>query len=85
MENNRQERIRLLIHSFFSEHSFDELIDLLYVLYRGWALQVSIKVDRDERLRVLMCYSDFKEFLEELRELHGPEVPVQKDPPESDF
>jgi hypothetical protein len=60
MENNKQERLRLLIQSFFKEHSFDEIIDVLYVLYRGWALQVSIKVDRDERLRVLMCYSDLK-------------------------
>lgn len=82
MENNKQERIDLLVHSFFKEHSSDELINLLYVLYKGWALQVSIKTDRDERLKVLMCYSDFKEFLEEMRELHSPVVPVKNDPPE---
>lgn len=84
MENNKQERLRMLIHSFFKEHSFDELIDVLYVLYRGWALQVSIKVDRDERLRVLMCYSDLKEFLEEFRDLYHPEFPVRNDLPEDD-
>lgn len=79
MENNKQERLRLLIHSFFKEHSFDELIEVLYVLYRGWALQVSIKVDREERLRILMGYSDLKEFLEEFKELYDPEVPIEKD------
>jgi len=78
MENNKQERLPLLIHSFFKEHSFDELIEVLYVLYRGWALQVSIKVDRDERLRILMGYSDLKEFLEEFRELYEPEIPIEK-------
>lgn len=85
MENNKEERLPLLIHSFFKEHSFDELIDVLYVLYRGWALQVSIKVDREERLRILMGYTDLKEFLEELRELYERETPIKKDLPESDF
>lgn len=85
MENNKQERLQLLIHSFFKEHSCDELIDMLYTVYRGWALQVSIKVDRDERLRILMCYSDLKEFLEEFRELYVPDVRVVKSPPEDPF
>ncbi|NQX37937.1 hypothetical protein SAMN05421820_10361 [Pedobacter steynii] len=84
MENDKQQRLRLLIQSFFKEYSFDEIIDVLYVLYRGWALQVSIKVDRDERLRVLMCYSDLKEFLEEFRDLYHPELPVIKELPEED-
>lgn len=85
MENNKQERLQLLIHSFFKEHSCDELIDLLYTIYRGWALQVSIKVDRDERLRVLMCYSDLKEFLEEVRELYTPDIPAVESPPDEAF
>lgn len=85
MDNNKQERLRLLMHSFFKEHSFDELIEVLYVLYRGWALQVSIKVDRDERLRILMGYSDLKEFLEEFRELYTPEISIGEDSRESDF
>lgn len=85
MENNKEERLRLLIHSFFKEHSFDELIDVLYVLYRGWALQVSIKVDREERLRILMGYTDLKEFLEEFRELYERGIANEKDLPESDF
>jgi hypothetical protein len=85
VENNKEERLRLLIHSFFKEHSFDELIEVLYVLYRGWALQVSIKVDREERLRILMGYSDLEEFLEEFRALYEPEIPVEKAPPESGF
>ncbi|SHF99015.1 hypothetical protein [Pedobacter caeni] len=85
IEDNKQERLRLLIHSFFQEHSCDELIDMLYTVYRGWALQVSIKVDRDERLRILMCYSDLKEFLEEFRELYVPEVTVVESPPEDPF
>lgn len=84
-ENSKQERLQLLVHSFFKEHSFDELINLLYILYRGWALQVSLKVDREERLRVLTCYSELKEFLEEFSDLYTPEIRVAKHPPEDSF
>ncbi|WP_342328375.1 hypothetical protein [Pedobacter sp. FW305-3-2-15-E-R2A2] len=85
MENHKQERLRLLINSFFKEHSFDELMEVLYVLYRGWALQVSIKVDRDERLRMLMGYNDLKAFLEEFKELYESEIPIEKDASQSGF
>lgn len=78
MGNIKQEKLQELIASFFKEHSAEEVVELLYTLYRGWALQSAIKVGREERLRVLMGYDGLKEFFEEFGKNYVPETPEPK-------
>lgn len=74
MRLNRKQshRLNLLVRSFLKDYPPEEVRDVLYQLYRSWAYQVSIKTNRQERLRVLTCYSDLKELLENMEKLKDP-------------
>ncbi len=66
LDQRPSERQLILMQSFLKDHSAQEVLDVLYQLYRGWAYQVSIKTDREERLRILSCYSDLRDLMEEI-------------------
>ena len=74
MRLNRKQshRLNLLVRSFLKDYPPEEVRGVLYQLYRSWAYQVSIKTNRQERLRVLTCYSDLKELLENMEKLKDP-------------
>ncbi|ALL07451.1 hypothetical protein AQ505_19320 [Pedobacter sp. PACM 27299] len=74
MRLNRKQshRLNLLVRSFLKDYPPEEVWDVLYQLYRSWAYQVSIKTNRQERLRVLTCYSDLKELLGNMEKLKDP-------------
>lgn len=69
LKPGQSERQLMLMQSFFENYSSEEVLDVLYQLYRSWAYQVSIKTNREERLQVLNCYSDLKDLFEELARL----------------
>lgn len=69
LKRRQSQRLNLLVQSFLKDYPPEQVLDVLYQLYRGWAYQVSIKTDRQERLRILTCYSDLKELLENMDKL----------------
>ncbi|WP_316841162.1 hypothetical protein [Pedobacter gandavensis] len=69
LKTGQSERQLMLMQSFFENYSSEEVLEVLYQLYRSWAYQVSIKTNREERLQVLNCYSDLKDLFEELARL----------------
>lgn len=66
LDQAQSERQLILMQSFLKDYSSGEVLDVLYQLYRGWAYQVSMKTDRQERLRILNCYSDLRDLMEEI-------------------
>lgn len=69
--DKRQERLHLLMDSFFRNHNFEEINWMLNSLYREWAVHGSAKVERGPKFKLLMCFDELKEFLEELHKLYG--------------
>lgn len=63
------ERQVMLMRSFLEAYPSEEVLDVLYHLYRAWAYQMSVKTNREERLRILSCYSELKDLLEEMAKL----------------
>lgn len=53
---------------FLSEHSFEEIHEMLDKLYSGWALSAELTAERDERLRTLIFFDELKQFFEKIEE-----------------
>jgi len=66
IHNGKSHQIQ--IGRFLTEHSFEEIHEMLDKLYSGWVLSAAIDVGRDERLRTLIFFDELKQFFEEIEE-----------------
>lgn len=78
MENEHTEKCQVLLKTFFREHKLSEVNEMLNSIYQDWIIYSSVRAERGEKFKILVCFDDLKAFLKALDQLNQsipPDLP----------
>lgn len=64
----------MITNELSNEKTFEEMNEFLTKLFVGWAQYAALHMDQQERIRMLIGFEEFKEFLELLEDRNIAEL-----------